>query len=54
MELFRDDNTEGYTASELSALNDEWDAIAADMELDEYTPEYDEQAAWFSDSVSRR
>ena len=52
--LFRDDNTEGYTQAELDALNKEWENKVAELELEENTSDYDEQAKWFCDEVSKR
>ena len=54
IKLFRNENTSGYTADELDALNAEWAAIveAENLEPDDY--EYDDRAKTFSDEVSRR
>lgn len=54
MKPFRDDNTEGYTATGLDALNNEWDARAKSLGLEEDTEEYDIQLKEFCDEVSRR
>lgn len=54
MDLFRPDNTEGYTAAELAKLNAEWEEIAEREGLEEYTAAYDERAGQFNDEVARR
>ena len=54
MELFRADNTIGYTDAELELLNAEWSAIVEAKNLEEYTEKYDIQAKEFSDSVAKR
>jgi len=54
MKLFREDNTEGYTQEQLNALNEEWEERAQDLELEEYTEEYDQEASWFADKVAKR
>ena len=54
VDLFRPDNTEGYTAAELAKLNAEWEEIAEREGLEEYTAAYDERAGQFNDEVARR
>ena len=54
MELFRTENTVGYTDAELELLNAEWSAIVEAKNLEEYTEEYDVQAKEFSDRVAKR
>ena len=54
MDLFRTDNTEGYTQQELDALNTEWENRVKQFDLEEYTEEYDFQAKCFCDEVARR
>ena len=54
MKLFRDDNTQGYTAEQLNALNAEWDQIVESEGLEEYTAEYEIRAGQFADEISRR
>ena len=53
-ELFRDDNTSGYTAEQLDALNTEWAAIVDAEILVPDTDEYHARAKQFADEVSRR
>lgn len=52
--LFRTDNTEGYTQMELDELNSEWTDRGDEMELEEFTPVYDIAADEFSNEVARR
>ena len=54
MELFRRDNTDGYSAAELAALNREWQERVKALGLDPHDDEYDLRAKQFSDEVSRR
>lgn len=54
MKPFRTDNTYGYTQPEMDELNDEWQARAEEMGLEEGTYEYDEEAQRFNDEVARR
>lgn len=54
MNLFRTDNTEGYSQHNLDVLNAEWDDRVREMGLEEHTDEYDFQAKRLSDEVSRR
>ena len=54
MELFRTDNTEDYTDTELDALNKEWQARVEYLDLEEYTDEYNVQAKAFCDDVAKR
>ena len=54
MKLYRDDNTEGYTTSQIDAFNTEWKARAEELKLEEYTEEYDFQAKAFCDEIARR
>ena len=54
MEPFRQDNTEGYADAELLEINAEWWGIADDMQLEQYTPEYEDARKQFCDEVSRR
>ena len=54
IDLFRTDNTEGYTDEQLAALNSEWaERVAADG-LEEGTIEYEDAAKAFADEVARR
>lgn len=53
-DLFRDDNTEGYNAAEMDALNAEWSARAAEAGLEEGTDEYEQAAKAFCDEVASR
>jgi len=52
--LFRQDNTEGYTDTELDELNTEWIEKARELYIDPYTEEYDVEAKRFADEVARR
>ena len=54
LELFRQDNTRGYTDAELFALNAEWQAIVDCDNLEPGTDEYHHRAKQFADEVSRR
>lgn len=54
MKPFRTDNTDGYTQSEMDELNDEWQARAEEMGLEEGTYAFDEEAQRFADEVARR
>ena len=54
MKSFNENNTEGYSQTELDALNTEWAEIVASQNLEEYTEEYDFAEKAFSDVVSRR
>jgi len=54
MELFRFDNTDGYTQSQLDSLNSEWAALAMELGLDPEDDEYKQAASNFGDEVSRR
>lgn len=54
MKLFRTDNTEGYTAAQLGALNAEWEMEAEQLGLEEGTDAYDFEAKRFCDAVARR
>ncbi len=54
MRLFRTDNTEGYTHSQIDQLNREWERIAEELNLEENTDEYDREAKKFADAVARR
>ncbi len=54
MKLFREDNTEGYTAEELKKLNSEWEKTVADKNIKEGTDAYNEAAKEFSDQIARR
>jgi hypothetical protein len=49
-----EENTQGYTESELQALNAEWDAIVAVEGLEPETDEYYQREKQFHDEVSRR
>ena len=51
MELFREENTEGYTQTQLDTLNIEWQEQSKNLEED--TDEYDLQAKWFADKIAR-
>ena len=53
-DLFRDDNTDGYSREELGALNTEWRERAEAANLEEGTDEYQEAANAFCDNVARR
>ena len=54
MREFTQDNTYDYTEQELDDLNWEWQELVTELNLDEYTDEYDFQLKRFSDDVSRR
>jgi len=54
MDTFRTDNTEGYSAIELDALNAEWRGYIKKHNLEPYTEEYSFQEKAFCDEVSRR
>lgn len=54
MELFRSDNTEGYSQEEMDQLNAEWKKIVSNEGLEEYTDEYNQRASHFCDEVARR
>ena len=54
MKLFRADNTEGYTESELAELNHEWEKLANELGLNSDDPEYDVESKRFADEVARR
>lgn len=54
MQLFRDDNTNGYTQNELDELNVEWEIIVTNEGIEENTGEYDQRAKEFSDEVASR
>jgi hypothetical protein len=53
-ELFRKDNTAGYSDAELDVLNAEWTAIIEAEGLEPHTEEYNQRAHWFCDSVAGR
>jgi len=52
MELFRQDNTDGYSDQELDALNAEWETRSTG--LDPNSDEYQQTAKAFADEVGRR
>ena len=54
MKLYRDDNTEGYTTSQIDAFNTEWEERVEQLKLEEYTEEYDFQSKAFCDEIARR
>ena len=54
MKEFRQDNTEGYTESQLEKLNDEWKNRVKKLHLEPGTDEYYQQEKAFSDDVARR
>jgi len=54
MELFRDDNTDGYSKNRLNKLNKEWEKIVKEKNLNASTEKYDQAAQEFSDQVARR
>jgi len=54
MKLYRDDNTEGYTTSQIDAFNTEWKARAEELNLEEYTENYETHANNFCDEIARR
>ncbi len=54
MKLFRADNTEGYTDTELDDLNAEWDSVVDEMQLEVYTEAYNTEADAFSNEVAKR
>ncbi len=54
MKLFRQDNTAGYTDSQLESLNEEWQERAKELNLEENTDDYDFYAKAFCDEVARR
>ena len=53
-ELFRPDNTSGYSDEELAALNAEWETIVSDRDLELFSDEYHAAAKDFCDTVARR
>jgi len=53
-ELFREDNTEGYTQEQMDALNAEWDKRAEEKGLEPGSSEYEREAKWFCDEVAHR
>ena len=54
MESFRDDNTTGYSQTELDELNREWNEIVKISNLEEFTDEYYDRQQQFDDEVARR
>ena len=50
--LFRDDNTSGYTPEQRDALNAEWSELSGDIEPN--SDEYNVSAKRFSDEVASR
>ena len=54
MELFRNNNTDGYTQDQLDALNAEWEKRANELELIEGTADYTQASKSFCDEVARR
>ena len=52
--MFSEENTEGYTAEELTLLNAEWEEIVRAEQLEPDTDEYYQREKQFSDDVSRR
>jgi len=54
MEMFRNDNTDGYTQAQLDSLNSEWAALAIELGIDHEDDEYKQAASNFCDEVSRR
>lgn len=54
MKLFREDNTEGYSAEEMHELNLEWEARAEAEGLEEGTDEYNTAAKNFCNEVAGR
>lgn len=54
MNLFRDDNTEGYAADQLEELNREWALRIKILGLEEGTDEYEQNAKAFCDEVAGR
>jgi len=54
MKIFRSDNTDFYTEQQLEELNSEWEALAADLDLDPEDDEYKLAASNFMDEVASR
>lgn len=54
MNLFNEDNTEGYTQEERDALNAEWEAIVDEHKLVEGSDTYDIAAKNFCNTVAQR
>ncbi len=56
MKSFRNDNTDGYTDSELDILNEEWEGRVKQLgiNIDDDPDEYDLQSKWFADEVAKR
>jgi len=51
---FTQENTQGYTEAELTAIKNEWDEIVAAEGLEPETDEYYAREKQFQDEVSRR
>ena len=54
MDIFRDDNTDGYSENQLSELNDEQIRRSEELNLDPGTDDYHQAAKNFADEVNRR
>jgi len=52
MELFTTDNTTGYTVAELAAINAEWLKHCEQHDIIDDSPNYQQEAKWFSDRVA--
>lgn len=54
MNLFRNDNTDGYTQTQLDALNNEWDKYVQKNALKKGSDEYYQAEHQFTDKVASK
>ena len=54
MESWRQDNTEGYSQTEIDDLNREWESIVESEKLEPFTDEYYDREKQFADDVAKR
>ena len=54
MNIFRDDNTEGYSQTQLDNFNDEWIKRVEELHLEPESDDYHQAAKAFTDEVNRR
>ncbi len=54
MDVWRQENTDGYTDAELASINAEWEEIVAAENLETETDEYREQLDRFGTEVAGR
>ena len=54
MKQFTENNTHPFDEEELDKLNDEWVKLINELDLEEFTDKYYEQAKIFIDKVARR